>query len=87
MSIWVKADSQQVYINISGDVFTEHIELLQSSLLEHLYYGYRRIVLNMNDVRNFDHNGLAMLRFVRERFAKYGGVIILEDAKGHVGEF
>ncbi|HEY3426742.1 MAG TPA: STAS domain-containing protein [Negativicutes bacterium] len=86
MGIWMKGDSQQVYMNISGDVYAEHIDFLQDKLLDHVQYGYRRIVININDVDSFDSHGLVMLRYVSRQVSKSGGELIIEDKKGVVGE-
>ncbi|GBG58154.1 hypothetical protein SPFL3102_01874 [Sporomusaceae bacterium FL31] len=85
MSIWVKADSSQVYMNISGVVLAEHVEFLRSNLLSRLQYGYRRITINMNNVSDFDNDGLLMLDYVRNQICQQGGELIIEDAAGRAG--
>jgi len=82
----MKTDSQEVYMNLSGDVLIEHMEFLRNKLLGSLQYGYRRIVMNMNDVRNFDRKGLGMLSDVRYQVLKNGGELIIEDKNGVVSE-
>lgn len=85
MSIWVRSESAQVYINISGDVCAEHVEFLRNKLLEHLQYGYRRIVINMDDVQNCHNHALTMLNYVQWQMSKCEGVLIIEDGNGLIG--
>ncbi len=84
MSIWVKADSCQVYMNISGTVSAEHVEFLRSNLLSRLQYGYQRITVNLNNVSDFDNDGVRMLCYVREQLGKSGGELIIEDSAGRI---
>lgn len=84
MSIWVKADSCQVYMNISGAVAAEHVEFLRSHLLNRLQYGYQRIIVNLNNVSELDGDGLMMFRYVRDQIGKKGGELIFEDAAGRI---
>ena len=79
MTLLIKANEQQVYMNISGDVYAEHIEFLQNNLIERLQYGYRHIVIDINDVKQFDNKGIAMLTYVRNRLLKMGGELIIND--------
>lgn len=82
MSVWVTADSSQVYMNVSGDVFVEHLSFLEQNLLKHLQYGYRRIIVNINNIGHLDSNGVNLFQYVRERVLKHGGELIIEDVKG-----
>lgn len=82
MSIWVKSDFKQVYINIGGDVCAEHIEFLKNKLLDHLHDGYRRIVVNIDDVHNCHSHALAMLSYVQYRMLTCDGELIIEDKHG-----
>ncbi|MPN40353.1 hypothetical protein SDC9_187889 [bioreactor metagenome] len=84
MSIWVKADASQVYMNISGVVLAEHVEFLRSNLMSRIQYGYRRITINMNNVVNFDSQGKQMLDYVRKRIDQNGGELIIEDSAGRL---
>ncbi|MEG6585169.1 STAS domain-containing protein [Dendrosporobacter sp. 1207_IL3150] len=78
MSIWVKADSCQVYMHISGAVCSEHIDFLEYNLLNRLHYGYRRIIINMQNVSMLDSEGAKMLSYVRDQVSRKGGELIIE---------
>lgn len=82
MSILVKSDFEQVHINIGGDVCQEHIDFLKNKLLDHLQYGYRRIVLNLNAVGSCHGRVLAMLSYVQYRMLTCDGELIIEDEQG-----
>ncbi len=82
MSVWVTTDNLQVYMNVSGDVFVEHLNFLEQNMLKHLQYGYRRIVVNINNIGHLDHDGIQIFQYVREKMLKHGGELIIEDEKG-----
>lgn len=82
MSVWVTADNREVYVNISGDVFLEHLGFLEQNLLKHLLYGYRRIVVNINEIGHLDDSGIHIFREVRKRMLQHGGELIIEDKNG-----
>ncbi|AJQ28786.1 STAS domain-containing protein [Pelosinus fermentans] len=82
MSVWVTTDNRQVYMNVSGDVFVEHLNFLEQNMLKHLQYGYRRIVVNINNIGHLDHDGIQVFQYVREKMLKHGGELIIEDEKG-----
>nr|WP_092070726.1 STAS domain-containing protein [Dendrosporobacter quercicolus]NSL48355.1 STAS domain-containing protein [Dendrosporobacter quercicolus DSM 1736]SDM14228.1 STAS domain-containing protein [Dendrosporobacter quercicolus] len=84
MSIWVKADACQVYMNISGAVCAAHVEFLRNHLLNRLQYGYQKIIVNLNNVSDLDQHGLMMFRYVRDQVDKKGGELIFEDAAGRI---
>ncbi|AIF50422.1 STAS domain-containing protein [Pelosinus sp. UFO1] len=86
MTLLIKADEQQVYMNINGDVYSEHVNFLQDNLIERLHYGYRHIVLDVNDVRQFDDKGIAMLTYIRSKLHKLGGNLIINDKNGAVSD-
>ena len=81
MSIWAKADYQQVSMNISGNVLAEHLDFLKNNMLERFRYGYRRIILNINEAESFDKQGIPMLSYMQELLEKGGGEFLIEDAK------
>lgn len=87
MSIWMRVDAEKVYMNISGDVFKEHVDFLGKNLQERLRYGYRNITVNVNDVSSFAPDGLLMLRDIRDRVLKIGGNLIVEDKNGVIGQW
>ena len=82
MSILVKSDFDQVHINIGGNVCAEHIDFLKNKLLDHLHYGYRRIVVNLDAVGNCHDHALAMLSYVQYRMLTCDGELIIEDQQG-----
>ena len=86
MTLLIKANEQQVYMTINGDIYAEHIEFLQNNLIERLQYGYRRIVIDISDVTQFDDKGIAMLTDVRSRILKIGGELIIKGKNGVVGQ-
>lgn len=86
MSILVKSDFEEVHINIGGDVCQEHIDFLKNKLLDHLQYGYRRIVLNLNAVGSCHAHALAMLSYVQYRMLTCDGELIIEDEQGIMEE-
>ncbi len=69
-------------MNVSGDVFVEHLNFLEQNMLKHLQYGYRRIVVNINNIGHLDHDGIHVFQYVREKMLKHGGELIIEDEKG-----
>lgn len=87
MSIWSKADFQQVRITVQGDVLAEHLELLKNYLLDRLHYGYRRIFLDMNAVRSFHPALIQLLVYIRCQFDKQGGKLSIEYRDGIIGEW
>lgn len=86
MSIWVKVDSEQVYMNISGDVLEEHSDFLKRKLLERFSYGYRKMTLNVNQVRSFDRQAMFMLGDMQELIESSGGQFLIEDNKNMLKE-
>ncbi|MDF2634310.1 MAG: Sulfate transporter/antisigma-factor antagonist [Pelosinus sp.] len=84
MSVWMTADNRQVYMNVSGDVFVEHLSFLELKLLERLQYGYRRIVVNINDIGHLDNESIHVFQYVRKRMLQHGGELIIEDEKGRL---
>lgn len=82
MTIWVKDDSEKVQLGISGDVNREHIEFLQMKLLDRIQSGYRRIIINMHNVGNFDMQGLDMLKNIHHQVSIIGGELIIEGKYG-----
>lgn len=86
MTVWVKCDSEQAYLGISGAVYEEHVSFLQDKLLDRLQYGYKRIVVDMNEVHSFDSSGVGMLRYVHNRVLRIGGELVIVDKRGLVGE-
>ncbi|MBC8015812.1 MAG: STAS domain-containing protein [Sporomusaceae bacterium] len=87
MSLWMKTNEKEVYMNINGEVCLEHIEFLQNKLMDRLQYGYRRIVLDVTDVKRFDHAGIPMLKAIAEQMLKRGGELIIKDKNDVVGQF
>jgi len=86
MSFWIKADGKEVYLNMHGEVYAEQMEFLQNNLMEHFQYGYRRIVLDLNNVKWFDNSGIPMLISIREGMLKRGGELIVKDRNSIVGQ-
>jgi len=86
MFFWTKTDEKEVYIHINGEVCAEHIDFLHNNLMARLQYGYRRIVLDVNNVKRFDNTGITMLKTIRDRILKRGGELIIEDKNGIVDE-
>lgn len=78
MSMWTRTTAQEVYISIRGDIYHEHIEYLQNSLLEQLLYGYQYIVLDLTGVCSYQDYMSEALQNVQSRIEKKGGNLIVK---------
>ncbi|CUH94641.1 hypothetical protein P22_0707 [Propionispora sp. 2/2-37] len=87
MSIWSKLDFRQVTITVSGEMFAEHVDMLKHNLLDRLQYGYHRVLLDMNSVREFPVSLIAVLAELRQRFAKHGGELVIDYQNGMIREW
>lgn len=76
LSIWSKANFQQVDIFVQGHIQLAHVHVLTEYILERYRFGYQKIRLQV-EAAWFDNALLAALDEVRQMVEKCGGDLLI----------
>lgn len=86
MAFDIKADKNEVKVNLEGKIFVEDAAQLREKLLDLIGTGYRRFVINMSQATYIDSSGLGVLVAIHKRAIEHGGGVVIQGLQGAVRE-
>lgn len=86
MSIDIRVDKQEVYVELEGKLYVEDAALMREKLLPLIDQGKSRFVFDTHRLNYIDSSGLGVLVAIHKRAIERGGGIVVQGLQGAVKE-
>ena len=75
-------EGDQVLIKLSGNVWYENAPAIRELLLGHIESGYKKIIVDLEDLCYIDNNGLGILITSHKLALRLGSSFIIRSPRG-----
>jgi len=86
MTFQINAQTDQVFVTLSKEVYVEQASSIREALLPYLEKGHKNFTLDVSGLSYIDSSGLGVLIGIQKRAITNGGKVIIKGLKGQVKE-
>ncbi|CDX03399.1 ant_ant_sig: anti-anti-sigma factor [Desulfitobacterium hafniense] len=86
MSIDIRVDRQEVFVELEGKIYVEDAAVMRERLLPLIEQGKSHFVFDTRKLNYIDSSGLGVLVAIHKRAIERGGGIIVQGLQGAVKE-
>lgn len=86
MTFQINAQTDQVFVTLSKEVYVEQASSFREALLPYLEKGHKNFTLDVSGLSYIDSSGLGVLIGIQKRAITNGGKVIIKGLKGQVKE-